>query len=64
MKPSYEKYIKMEAFNPILLGSFPSHFAFQVRIPALLDDKFVIREGEPPEFIRLLSQGSVIEKTA
>lgn len=34
------------------------------RIPALLDGKFVIRKGEPPEFIHLLSQGSLIEKTA
>jgi hypothetical protein len=34
------------------------------RIQALLENKFVIREGEPPEFIHLLNQRSPEEKTA
>jgi len=34
------------------------------RIPVLLDGKFVIRKDEPPEFINLLNQGQVTDKTA
>lgn len=48
-----------------ILSFLPTEFQVTgSRIRALLDDKFVIREGQPLEFIHLLNQGAVVEKTA